>query len=140
MIQQFVLCHNIIDTWLYYAKFEEKVAEIERARYAPGPRARPADRPNPRTSATSVGAWVWSEIPSPPPAPPPVMMSPGERSSLGHKLLCSIQMPEILPPTVSKGRGGGAVHVHKALPPPPPFRRPEMPERARTIFRNIGIL
>ena len=62
-----------------------------------------------------------------------------ERGTKGHTLISSIQMPEILPRTISKGGRGGAVHVHKARPPPP-FRAPEMPERARTIPRNIVIL
>ena len=40
-----------------------------------------------------------------------------EKGSKGHTLISSVQMSEILPPTISKG--GGAVHVHKAQPPPP---------------------
>ena len=43
-----------------------------------------------------------------------------ERGTKGHTLISSIQMPEILPPSISKG-GGRAVHVHKAQPPPPPM-------------------
>ena len=40
-----------------------------------------------------------------------------ERGTKGHKLISSIQMSDILPPTISKG-GRGAVHVCKAQAPP----------------------
>lgn len=32
VIQRFVMCHNVVDTWLYYAKFEEKTHQLDRAR------------------------------------------------------------------------------------------------------------
>ena len=45
-----------------------------------------------------------------------------ERGSKGHKLISSMQVP----PRISKGGGlGGAVHVHKAAPPP---KCPNAPE------------
>ena len=44
-----------------------------------------------------------------------------ERGSKGHKLISSIPMSEILPPTIPGG--GGAVHVHKAHTHPIPIAR-----------------
>ena len=60
-----------------------------------------------------------------------------ERGTKGHTLISSIQMPEILPPTISKGGRGGAVHVHKARPPPRSGRRNVLPERCDSVRLNV---
>ena len=47
-----------------------------------------------------------------------------ERGSKGHQLISSIQIPEILPPTIS-----GAEECMITGHNPPPLRSPKMPER-----------
>ena len=42
-----------------------------------------------------------------------------ERGSKGHKPFSSIQMPEILPPTIAKGGGAGSAYSQGTSPPPP---------------------
>ena len=56
-----------------------------------------------------------------------------EWGSKGHKLISSIQTCKNFASNDFKRGGGGAVHVHKAQPPPPPFRLPEMPECAGAL-------
>ena len=53
-----------------------------------------------------------------------------ERGSKGHRLISSLQMHEILPPTNAKGGGGAFFTRHN---PAPPFPLPEMPGRAGTL-------
>ena len=51
--------------------------------------------------------------------PAQISVGVAEGGSKGHKLISSIQMPEILPPTISRAGGGGSACSQGNSPPVP---------------------